>query len=99
MSARVDPNTFSMETALKKASQMFAYLRDKDVFVDAYRKQLAKRLLTVRLRDGGQAENDSIAMLKDRMGAAFTAKYVHIFCLARLIVISIIYILFSNTVQ
>ena len=78
---------------------MFAYLRDKDVFVDAYRKQLAKRLLTVRLRDGGQAENDSIAMLKDRMGAAFTAKYVHIFCLARLIVISIIYILFSNTVQ
>ena len=76
MSARVDPNTFSMDTALKKASQMFSYLRDKDVFVDAYRKQLAKRLLTTRLRDHGQAESDSIAMLKDRMGAAFTAKYV-----------------------
>lgn len=74
MSARVDPNTFSMETALNKASQMFSYLRDKDVFVDAYRKQLAKRLLTMRSRDGGQAESDSIAMLKERMGAAFTAK-------------------------
>ena len=79
MSARVDPNTFSMDTALKKASQMFSYLRDKDVFVDAYRKQLAKRLLTTRLRDHGQAESDSIAMLKDRMGAAFTAKYVFLF--------------------
>jgi hypothetical protein len=40
----------SQETSLKKASQMFSYLRDKDVFVDAYRKQLAKRLLTLRQR-------------------------------------------------
>ena len=63
-----------METALSKASQMFSYLRDKDIFVDAYRKQLAKRLLTLKARDGGVAESDAIALLKERMGAAFTAK-------------------------
>ena len=73
-SARVDSTTFSMETALSKASKMFSYLRNKDIFVDAYRKQLAKRLLTLKSRDGGVAENDAISLLKERMGAAFTAK-------------------------
>jgi hypothetical protein len=68
------PNALSMEDSLTRATEMFSYLRDKDIFIDAYRKQLAKRLLTIRSKDGGVSENDAIARLKERMGHAYTAK-------------------------
>ncbi len=64
----------SVEASIRDASEMFAYLRDKDVFADAYRKQLAKRLLTLRPRDGGAAEAHAVGLLKERMGAQYTAK-------------------------
>jgi uncharacterized membrane protein YgcG len=64
----------SAEASVESASEMFSYLRDKDVFVDAYRKQLAKRLLTLRPRDGGALEVHAVALLKERMGAAYTSK-------------------------
>ena len=73
-SSRKGRDELSAEASVESASEMFSYLRDKDVFADAYRKQLAKRLLTLRPRDGGALEARAVGLLKERMGAQYTAK-------------------------
>ena len=59
--------------ALEKVVRLFGYLSDKDIFVEFYRKQLAKRLLLAR-SVGASAERSMIAKLKLRCGAQFTSK-------------------------
>ncbi|EOD38071.1 hypothetical protein EMIHUDRAFT_448976 [Emiliania huxleyi CCMP1516] len=58
---------------LEKVVRLFGYLSDKDIFVEFYRKQLAKRLLLAR-SVGASAERSMIAKLKLRCGAQFTSK-------------------------
>ena len=51
--------------------RLFGYLSDKDIFVEFYRKQLAKRLLLAP-SEVDSAERSMIAKLKLRGGAQFT---------------------------
>eukprot|EP00485_Elphidium_margaritaceum_P010875 CAMPEP_0202690706 /NCGR_PEP_ID=MMETSP1385-20130828/5620_1 /ASSEMBLY_ACC=CAM_ASM_000861 /TAXON_ID=933848 /ORGANISM="Elphidium margaritaceum" /LENGTH=784 /DNA_ID=CAMNT_0049345997 /DNA_START=27 /DNA_END=2381 /DNA_ORIENTATION=+ len=58
---------------LDKLVKLFAYIHDKDVFLEFYRKQLAKRLLTGKSASE-HAEQTFISQLKLRCGAQFTSK-------------------------
>lgn len=62
-----------VEEACERVVQLFAYIADKDVFGDAYRRDLAKRLLNQRTL-GSDAERAMITKLKLRCGAQFTSK-------------------------
>jgi hypothetical protein len=41
----------AIEETLEKVVKLLAYISDKDLFAEFYRKRLARRLLQVRLRD------------------------------------------------
>jgi len=58
---------------LDKLVKLFAYIHDKDIFLEFYRKQLAKRLLTSKSASE-HAEQTFISQLKLRCGAQFTSK-------------------------
>lgn len=58
---------------LDKLVKLFAYIHDKDIFLEFYRKQLAKRLLTSK-SSSEYAEQQFISQLKLRCGAQFTSK-------------------------
>ena len=59
---------------LDNLTKIFVYLRDKDIFSEFYRKQLAKRLLLGR-SGGDDMEQRVLSNLKARCGAQYTAKY------------------------
>ncbi len=59
---------------LDNVTKIFVYLRDKDVFSEFYRKQLAKRLLLGR-SGGDDMEQRVLSNLKARCGAQYTAKF------------------------
>eukprot|EP00164_Ancoracysta_twista_P002994 GFYU01003990.1.p1 GENE.GFYU01003990.1~~GFYU01003990.1.p1 ORF type:complete len:730 (-),score=273.89 GFYU01003990.1:441-2630(-) len=61
-----------LEEVLDKVVRLFSYLSDKDMFVEYYRKQLAKRLLLQRYND--DSERSMIQKLKVRCGTQFTSK-------------------------
>lgn len=62
-----------VEETIEKVVQLFSYLTDKDVFVEIYRNQLAKRLLNQR-STSADAEKIMIAKLKMQCGTQFTTK-------------------------
>merc|ERR1712228_59338 len=62
-----------LHAVLDKLVKLFAYIHDKDVFLEFYRKQLAKRLLTSK-SCSEYAEQSFISQLKLRCGAQFTSK-------------------------
>uniref|UniRef100_A0A6A7G4K3 Cullin-1-like isoform 1 n=1 Tax=Hirondellea gigas TaxID=1518452 RepID=A0A6A7G4K3_9CRUS len=62
-----------LEETLDKIVRIFSYLCDKDLFLEFYRKLLAKRLLMARSANE-DAEKSMIGKLKIRCGAQFTSK-------------------------
>ena len=62
-----------VENLLDKVVQIFLFLLDKDIFVEVYRMQLAKRLLNQRSLSH-DLEKSMIAKLKIQCGANFTSK-------------------------
>ena len=62
-----------LEHRLDKLVKLFAYIHDKDILLEIYRKQLAKRLLTSKSASE-RAEQQFISQLKLRCGAQFTSK-------------------------
>jgi len=62
-----------LEDLLEKIVRLFAYISDKDMFQEFYRRQLSKRLL-VSSSTNHDAERSLIAKLKMRCGASFTSK-------------------------
>lgn len=62
-----------IEEYLEKCVKIFGYLHDKDLFGEAYRNQLAKRLLMGR-SSSTDAEMSMIGKLKYACGAHFTSK-------------------------
>ncbi len=66
-------NEAEVEDNLEKIVQLFSYLTEKDVFVEIYRNQLAKRLLNQR-SISTDSEKVMIAKLKMQCGTQFTAK-------------------------
>ena len=60
-------------SVLEQLVRLFAYLVDKDLFSEFYRKQLATRLLMQRSANS-DAEKAMIGKLKLRCGAQFTSK-------------------------
>ena len=62
-----------VQSVLENLVRLFAYLVDKDLFSEFYRKQLATRLLMQRSAST-DAEKQMIGKLKLRCGAQFTSK-------------------------
>ena len=62
-----------LNNRLDKLVKLFVYIHDKDIFLEFYRKQLAKRLLTGK-SSSEYAEQQFISQLKLRCGAQFTSK-------------------------
>lgn len=62
-----------VEEFVSRVIVLFTYLADKDVFIERYRQQLAKRLLTQRSAPG-DANWLMISKLKLLMGSHFTSK-------------------------
>ncbi len=62
------------EVLLDKAVQLFLHIRDKDVFADFYKNQLAKRLLNQRSASQ-EMERLMVGKLKIKCGAQFTSKF------------------------
>lgn len=62
-----------LEDLLEKIVRLFAFISDKDMFQEYYRRQLSKRLL-VSSSTNHDAERSLIAKLKMRCGASFTSK-------------------------
>ena len=62
-----------MEQTLEKVVKLLAYISDKDLFSEFYRKKLARRLLN----DGSASDDNEraiLARLKQQCGAQFTSK-------------------------
>lgn len=64
-----------VDEALERVVALFSYIADKDVFGDAFRRDLAKRLLNQRTV-GAEAERGMVLKLKLRCGAQYTSKMV-----------------------
>ena len=70
--------------------KLLAYISDKDLFSEFYRKKLARRLLQDRSASDDH-ERSIIARLKQQCGAQFTSKVnlpisfclLHLFCFCR----------------
>eukprot|EP00298_Acanthocystis_sp_HF-20_P013093 c20204_g1_i1.p1 GENE.c20204_g1_i1~~c20204_g1_i1.p1 ORF type:complete len:745 (+),score=218.02 c20204_g1_i1:55-2289(+) len=62
-----------LEEKLEHVTHLFSYIIDKDLFVEFYRKQLAKRLLQ-KQSDSDDAEKRLLELLKVQCGAHFTSK-------------------------
>jgi len=63
----------SVEECLEKVVKLLAYISDKDLFAEFYRKKLSKRLLFERSASD-DAERSLLAKLKQQCGAQFTSK-------------------------
>ncbi len=62
-----------MEELLDKVVRLLAYIQDKDMFSEFYRKKLARRLLSERSASDDH-ERSILTRLKQQCGAAFTSK-------------------------
>ena len=62
-----------LDAHLEGCMRLFAYLDDKDFFMEAFRKRLARRLLSGR-SVGEESERLVISAMKLDMGTAFTTK-------------------------
>jgi len=63
----------AMEETLDKVVRLLAYVSDKDMFAEFYRKRLARRLLQDRSASD-EHERAVLARLKQQCGAQFTSK-------------------------
>lgn len=63
----------AIEDNLDKVVKLLAYINDKDMFAEFYRKKLAKRLLH-STSSSDDHERSIISRLKQQCGAQFTAK-------------------------
>mmetsp|Transcript_35351 Transcript_35351/g.69617 ORF Transcript_35351/g.69617 Transcript_35351/m.69617 type:complete len:760 (+) Transcript_35351:131-2410(+) len=66
-------NEEGLEKELQKTIVLFSYLKDKDLFGEIYKNQLAKRLLNQKSRSA-EAEKSMISKMKMQCGTQFTAK-------------------------
>ncbi|CAH2039071.1 unnamed protein product [Thlaspi arvense] len=64
----------AVDKMLENAVQLLAYICDKDLFAEFYRKKLARRLLFDRKDNEGQPEKNVLAKLKEVYGLQFTSK-------------------------
>lgn len=63
----------AIEEALDKVVKLLAYVSDKDLFAEFYRKRLSKRLLQDRSASD-DLERSVLSRLKQQCGAQFTSK-------------------------
>lgn len=63
----------AIEDTLEKVVKLLAYISDKDLFAEFYRKKLARRLLQDR-SSSDEHERSILSRLKQQCGAQFTSK-------------------------
>ena len=63
----------AIEDTLEKVVKLLAYISDKDLFAEFYRKKLARRLLQER-SSSDEHERSILSRLKQQCGAQFTSK-------------------------
>lgn len=63
----------AIEDTLEKVVKLLAYISDKDLFAEFYRKKLARRLLQDR-SSNDEHERSILSRLKQQCGAQFTSK-------------------------
>ncbi|XP_022727593.1 cullin-1 isoform X6 [Durio zibethinus] len=63
----------AIEETLEKVVKLFAYISDKDLFAEFYRKKLARRLLFDRSANDDH-ERSILTKLKEQCGGQFTSK-------------------------
>lgn len=63
----------AVEDTLEKVVRLLAYISDKDLFAEFYRKKLARRLL-FNTSASDDHERSILARLKQQCGAQFTSK-------------------------
>lgn len=66
----------AIEETLEKVVKLLAYISDKDLFAEFYRKKLARRLLNDR-SSSDEHERSVLSRLKQQCGAQFTSKVCH----------------------
>lgn len=62
-----------MEAMLEKVIKLLAFISDKDMFAEFYRKRLSRRLL-VEKSSSEHHERSVLGQLKQQCGAQFTSK-------------------------
>ena len=62
-----------MEETLEKVIKLLAFVSDKDLFAEFYRKRLAHRLLVAK-NSSEHHERTVLGQLKQQCGAQFTSK-------------------------
>ncbi len=65
----------AIEDTLEKVVKLLAYISDKDLFAEFYRKKLARRLLHDR-SSSDEHERSILSRLKQQCGAQFTSKVI-----------------------
>ena len=65
----------AIEETLEKVVKLLAYISDKDLFAEFYRKKLARRLLHDKSASE-YYERNMLAQLKQQCGAQFTSKVI-----------------------
>lgn len=63
----------AIEETLEKVVKLLAYISDKDLFAEFYRKKLARRLLH-NTSSSDDHERSILSRLKQQCGAQFTSK-------------------------
>ena len=62
-----------IESTLEKVVRLLAYISDKDLFAEFFRKKLARRLLQEK-SSSDEHERSILSRLKQQCGAQFTSK-------------------------
>ena len=62
-----------IEATLEKVVRLLAYISDKDLFAEFFRKKLARRLLQEK-SSSDEHERSILTRLKEQCGAQFTSK-------------------------
>ena len=65
-----------IEATLEKVVRLLAYISDKDLFAEFFRKKLARRLLQEK-SSSDEHERSILTRLKEQCGAQFTSKVQH----------------------
>ena len=69
----------AVEETLEKVVKLLAYISDKDLFAEFYRKKLARRLLFDKSASDDH-ERSILQRLKQQCGAQFTSKVRTVWC-------------------
>lgn len=69
----------AVEETLEKVVKLLAYISDKDLFAEFYRKKLARRLLFDKSASDDH-ERSILQRLKQQCGAQFTSKVRFVWC-------------------